>query len=68
MKLIRVVSGNIFDVAVDLKKSLANVRPLVRFKFSASNKLQIYIPSGFGHDFAGPFAHGLKCCIRQAIL
>ena len=50
-KLVRVGSGAVYDVAVDLRRSSATFREWVSVELTAENRFQLWIPPGFGHAF-----------------
>jgi len=76
-KLVRVVQGEVFDVAVDLRKSSPTFGQWVGEPLSAENKRQLWVPEGFAHGFVvlsetaeflykttDYYAPAYECCIR----
>ena len=51
-KLVRVVRGRIFDVAVDMRRSSASFGKWAGEELSEKNRLMLYVPRGFAHGFA----------------
>lgn len=51
-KLVRVITGSVFDVAVDIRKSSATYGKWFGLELNAENKWMMYIPEGFAHGFA----------------
>jgi dTDP-4-dehydrorhamnose 3,5-epimerase len=76
-KLVRVVSGEVFDVAVDLRRSSPSFGQWEGVLLSESNKRQFWIPPGFAHGFVvlsetadflykttDYYAPSHECCIK----
>lgn len=50
-KLVRVVRGEVLDVAVDLRKNSKTYGKWESFRLSDANKLMVFVPAGFAHGF-----------------
>lgn len=50
-KLVRAVTGEVFDVAVDIRRSAASFGRWVSFRLSAASRQMLWIPPGFAHGF-----------------
>jgi len=51
-KLVRVLSGSIFDVVVDIRKGSQSYGKWISTEVTAKNNVQLFVPRGFAHGFA----------------
>lgn len=66
-KLVRVIKGRAWDVAVDLRPGSLSFGKLLGMELSEENRLMLYIPPGFAHGFAAlsDEVHLLYKCTRE---
>lgn len=76
-KLVRVIEGEIFDVAADIRPESPTFRRWVSVTLSADNQRSVYVPAGYAHGFcvisasaqvvyktSAEYAPGLECGVR----
>lgn len=62
-KLVRVIKGSVFDVAVDLRSNSSTYGKWFGVELTAENKKQFYIPEGFAHGFL-VLSHEAEFCYK----